>query len=101
MPTSHKLFSYPNSSPKIYDDLFYSFLTIFTFNSKLLSGLPSLFSQNSLFGCPRLDARGRRTPWHFLCTPLVLSGVFCLEGFDRGGFVRPLFCQNAPITTEC
>src|SRR6218665_2565599 len=82
---------FSNHLPKILRTFsFWSFFTIFTFISKLLSGcrlswgrqLCSLtfyaftlifniylhsFSENSLVGCRPLDARGRRNPPHPLC----------------------------------
>src|SRR6218665_3717173 len=36
--------------------------------------------------------------WWFLWG--VVRGVFCLEGFVRGGFCPFPFCQNTSVTTE-
>src|SRR6218665_768392 len=105
MPTSKKFLSI-NSYQKISDDLFYAFILIFTFIPSFLNFFPdesppylgrpgpfltiypyftyllTLFSENSLVGCPPGWMPGAvaptRTP---LCTPLLIADL--VAGYEK------------------
>ena len=60
---------------------FFTFSSLFTHLPLLFDIYLCIFSENSVVGCPpRLEARGRRTPRHPLCTTLPHVNSLCWTG---------------------